>query len=211
MQFHRTTPILLLFILFLATIACKKSDDSEKLLITGDEGSVNDFTLIRPSEIPLTSENINNGFKWTTYSMVLDLDGDETFDIAIAYIQQSNINGDRNYYTSINRFNNDFEIMGRTGALFGNQTWAPTMLEKGERVELTNAQWGIANSSNYLSWQVIEAGVEISNYNLFPIPESDAYLIWRMTNTDNRLIYGWIHLNQTNANFRPEVLDIAFK
>ena len=210
MQLTQFKPFLILIFCLTILFGCN-NNDSRNVLTTGDREAVDIYVRIRPSDLPLVSENINNGFNWTTFSKLLDVNDDESFDFALAYVQQTNISGDANYYTSIIKFNSSLEILGTEGELFGNTVWTATMFEAGEQVDLDAAEWRTFESDLFLAYQSIETGVETTNYNLFPIPESEGYFFWRMTDLDDRKIAGWLHLEQTDDNYRPLVLDAGFK
>ena len=210
MHISTKTFILILLVTLLLTPSCKDKSNPVDTILVGDRSTVFNFFRFDEVNIPLTSEMTNDGWNFKNYSRLLDLNEDESFDINLFYNQVTSIRGDEIYYTAISEFNNSFEVVGQTVMLEGSERWIPILFESGQSVSLSRYNLGVDTSETYISYKAKDTGQIEIELNAFPIPESDAYLVFKISALNNRDIMGWLHIEQLANLHGIRILDVGY-
>ena len=203
------------FLLFLALIitatACKEGNDPDETIRLGDRNSVFGYFRFDNPDLPLTSETVNGSWNSKNFSSLLDLNEDGSFDINLFYNQLTNIDGTAIYYSALNKFNSSFVLIGQNSEVDGAERWTPKLFVEGEEINLSKHPLGIDSSESYISYVVKEGQNTRSEFNAFPVPQSDAYLIFKIAGLNNREIMGWLHIEQLEELKGIRLMDVGYK
>lgn len=210
----RLTQIKSILLLLLASVLYQSCSDNaipSETIVMGDRQSVFGYFRFEDIDIPLTSETDTNGWNSKNYSTLLDLNEDGSYDINLFYNQLVGIKGNEINYTAITKFNRSFEVVGESWVEDGVERWVPILFESGFSIELNNYSLGLDQGETYISYSNSENPDDPTNFNSFPVPESKAYLIFKLKALNNREIMGWLHIEQLEGLKGIKILDVGYK
>ncbi len=199
-----------ILVILLLSFGCGNNEEPADRFTLGDISTVSSFTYYGDSDIPLFSENINGGFNWKNYGILLDLNGDDTYDLNLFYNQQIGIDGTELYYSSIASFNSSFKTIGQTGQLSDRERWFPQVFNEAQTISLSEFELGTDLSETYLSFLAIESGQVSISMNNFPSAGASGYIVFQMQDQNNREIMGWLHIEQFSDLKGIKLIDVGF-
>ncbi len=211
MKYTQFTAFLLAIIIMLSLNSCGDEDLPRNIVIAGDRSHVDNFFRFDQQEIPFSSETETNGLVTRRYSTPIDLNEDGFNDMRLSYETSENANGYEAYNFTLNRVSSAFQVHGIEQNVLGNDTVVPTFLAKDERIDFNQDIWNRIPIYTYLVYIENDNGQNLIEYNAFPEPGSEAYLMFKFPDLSNRTVTGWMRIMQTEDDLRIKIIDTGYK
>ncbi|NVJ46019.1 MAG: hypothetical protein HWE07_02795 [Cytophagia bacterium] len=209
MNLKQVSSFLIIAVIAALTLSCNSDDSLEGFVIAGDQSTVDHYFEFQNNEMTLISDEPFDGGTKTTYADYLDLNNDGFDELILFYEHFINQSGNGYYFLRI-EIPSTIQLMGQTVNAFDSFSIYPLLLSSSSNVGVNDPQWTSFNNKTHLFYYEIHSNTDDVKLNVFNNSSDDLYLPFKINSSAEQGL-GWLHIEPTDNDWRPRLLDIGYK